>query len=245
MSQVKKLEHLLKQLEDSRKKLKEVSQGGFIGIGHARRNASFDKGGSLKVEVVEPSMTRGKRKLTGGAFLGTKGDSVGANKGLVGAQRKNFYGEMNEGREGGFIGVKKGGSVSGGGVSGGFLSGGYVSGGRRNKKDDKMKTQVEPYEDQEGGFLSGGDFSGVVGGRRSGGFLSGGDFSGVVGGRRSGGRASGGRPSGGYVSGGDFSGVVGGAKKKNPWIEHVKNYAKQHGVTYAQAISLAKDSYKC
>ena len=35
-----------------------------------------------------------------------------------------------------------------------------------------------------------------------------------------------------------------GAKKSSPWIEHVKAYAKQHGVKYGEALKLAKSTYK-
>ena len=35
-----------------------------------------------------------------------------------------------------------------------------------------------------------------------------------------------------------------GAKKTSPWIEHVKAYAKQHGVKYGEALKLAKSTYK-
>ena len=45
---------------------------------------------------------------------------------------------------------------------------------------------------------------------------------------------------------------VGGAKKKagaaktksNPWITHVKKYAKAHKVSYGEAMSLARSTYK-
>jgi hypothetical protein len=36
----------------------------------------------------------------------------------------------------------------------------------------------------------------------------------------------------------------GGAKGGNPWITHVKNYAKENNISYACAISEAKNSYK-
>jgi len=35
-----------------------------------------------------------------------------------------------------------------------------------------------------------------------------------------------------------------GAKKSSPWIEHVKAYAKQHGVKYGEALKMAKSTYK-
>ncbi|HNE92501.1 MAG TPA: hypothetical protein PKG56_00040 [Chitinophagaceae bacterium] len=44
-------------------------------------------------------------------------------------------------------------------------------------------------------------------------------------------------------------GVLVGAGKKqapttNPWIRHVKKYAKEHGIKYAEAISMARASYR-
>lgn len=33
-------------------------------------------------------------------------------------------------------------------------------------------------------------------------------------------------------------------KKINPWVEHVKKYAKEHNISYLCAVSMAKDSYK-
>ena len=35
-----------------------------------------------------------------------------------------------------------------------------------------------------------------------------------------------------------------GTTKGNPWIEHVKKVAKEKGIPYGQAISVAKESYK-
>lgn len=35
-----------------------------------------------------------------------------------------------------------------------------------------------------------------------------------------------------------------GTTKSNPWIEHVKKVAKEKGIPYGQAISVAKESYK-
>lgn len=36
----------------------------------------------------------------------------------------------------------------------------------------------------------------------------------------------------------------GGARKESRWIQHVKRYAKQHGVKYGEALRLARPSYK-
>jgi hypothetical protein len=38
--------------------------------------------------------------------------------------------------------------------------------------------------------------------------------------------------------------VVGGRKKSFPWIDHVKAYAAKHGVSYKQALTDAKSSYR-
>ena len=38
--------------------------------------------------------------------------------------------------------------------------------------------------------------------------------------------------------------VEGGRRIKNPWIQHVKNYAKEKNISYACAISEAKTTYK-
>ena len=32
--------------------------------------------------------------------------------------------------------------------------------------------------------------------------------------------------------------------KQNPWIKHVKAYAKKHNISYGDAISKARSSYK-
>jgi hypothetical protein len=39
------------------------------------------------------------------------------------------------------------------------------------------------------------------------------------------------------------SGRSGGGKKVNPWFEHVKKYAKDHGISYTQAMTASKSSY--
>jgi len=39
-------------------------------------------------------------------------------------------------------------------------------------------------------------------------------------------------------------GASGGAKKPNKWIEHVKQYAKTHGIKYGDAISKARATYR-
>jgi hypothetical protein len=39
------------------------------------------------------------------------------------------------------------------------------------------------------------------------------------------------------------AGVSAGKKTSNPWIEHVKAYAKKHNVPYRVAMSKARDSY--
>ena len=36
----------------------------------------------------------------------------------------------------------------------------------------------------------------------------------------------------------------GGAKQANPWIAHVKAYAARNGVSYKDALSLARASYR-
>ena len=38
--------------------------------------------------------------------------------------------------------------------------------------------------------------------------------------------------------------MTGSGKKINPWIAHVKLYAKTHGVSYRESIKLSKESYK-
>ena len=53
---------------------------------------------------------------------------------------------------------------------------------------------------------------------------------------------SGGSHSGGSVSGGSAKQKA--KAKSNPWIKHVKAYAKQHNISYGDAISKAKASYK-
>ena len=47
---------------------------------------------------------------------------------------------------------------------------------------------------------------------------------------------------GGSVSGGSAKQKA--SAKTNPWIQHVKAYAKKHGIKYGDAISKAKASYK-
>ena len=39
------------------------------------------------------------------------------------------------------------------------------------------------------------------------------------------------------------AGRSGGGKKVNPWFEHVKKYAKDHGISYTQAMTASKSSY--
>lgn len=53
---------------------------------------------------------------------------------------------------------------------------------------------------------------------------------------------SGGSKTGGSVSGGSAKQKA--KAKSNPWIQHVKAYAKKHGIKYGDAISKAKASYK-
>jgi len=61
------------------------------------------------------------------------------------------------------------------------------------------------------------------------------------------GKAKKGKKTGGMLKsemkGSTFSGGAK-TKKANPWIEHVKAYAKKHNVKYSEAIKLAKASYK-
>jgi len=61
------------------------------------------------------------------------------------------------------------------------------------------------------------------------------------------------KPKGGVVVGGGVTGgeMEGGKRKKkakgsktSPWIEHVKKYAKEHDISYGEAISKAGPSYK-
>jgi hypothetical protein len=36
----------------------------------------------------------------------------------------------------------------------------------------------------------------------------------------------------------------GGVKKPSSWIEHIKNYAKEHNISYKEAMTKGKASYK-
>ena len=38
--------------------------------------------------------------------------------------------------------------------------------------------------------------------------------------------------------------IAGGAKKSSPWIQHVKDYSKAHNISYKEATSKAKATYK-
>lgn len=51
-----------------------------------------------------------------------------------------------------------------------------------------------------------------------------------------------GQRKGGSVSGGSAKQKA--KAKSNPWIQHVKAYAKKHGIKYGDAISKARASYK-
>lgn len=138
MSQVKKLEELLKKLEKSREQLKKNAEGGFLGIGHQRRTGgNFDGvvGGKKKVSVPKCS-------CNGGAFLGTKADKVGDNSGVRGGAYIDKDGNLAHGtRQISSRGPQR--SVKGGYLSGGYLSGGRTSGGAR--KPNKWIQHVKAY----------------------------------------------------------------------------------------------------
>lgn len=168
MAQVKKLEGMLKKLESARDRLKKVSEGGFLGIGHQVRDSQ-----------------------RGGAYLGSNQD----------------YYETN--------------------VKGNRIAGGILSGGRREKF----------YVDnsQGGNFANPGVFSGGRGRPRKNAYMASPPEMSMIGhGERGGVARSGGKKSDGRAK----------AAKGNPWLMHVKAYAKKHNIPYQLAISEARASYK-
>ena len=228
MSQVKKLEELLKKLEVSRNEVTKMAEGGFLGL--------TKYGSGVKKPVGASAKPRGRPRLSGGAFLGTKADTMGENYGRVGFQAP----VEKLGRKA----VKIADDMEGGYMSGGYMSGGYMSGGVLS-----------------GGVLSGGadcGCGGARGGRRGGargGDLSGGDYSGTVGGAVPGmmGGMVGGMVGGkcgvcGYKKCRCVGSSYGGAKKKttNPWLLHLAKVRKANPHLKSDVVALsklAKESY--
>lgn len=118
---------------------------------------------------------------------------------------------------------KCGGEVS---VSGGSLYGGAV-----RKKRGGVRSR--------GGRVLG---AATTGGRRV--HYGGEDEGGrrVV--HRRAGAATGGRRGAASTGAGRPRKRVGGARTTNPWVMHVKRYAREHGIDYRDAMSRARPSYR-
>lgn len=175
---IKKLETMLKKLDQTDKMARTSAKGGFVGLGHEARTSLSKAGGSIEQNFAG---TQGGRKCggvrSGGVLLG-------------GSVEQNFAGT-----QGGVLsgGIRSGGAcptcgqpvvckcknkkkcLCGGGLSGGVLLGGSVEqnfagtqGGKRGRPRKLLQS------DMVGGVLSGGvllggsveqNFAGTQGGR--------------------------------------------------------------------------------
>lgn len=222
MSQVKKLEELLKKLETSRSEVSKMAEGGFLGL--------TKYGSGIKAPVGGAKKPRGRPRLSGGAFLGTKADTMGENYGRVGFQapvqklgQKAIKVDMED-MEGGYL---SGGMLSGGYMSGGVLSGGYMSGGADCNCGGR---QGGRQGGRRGGVLSGGDYSGTIGGANPG------MMGGMIGGKCG---------VCGYKKCRCGGSVGGSAKqvakaKTNPWLIHLAKVRKANPHLKGDVVGLAK-----
>lgn len=137
-------------------------------------------------------------------------------RGLGTRAREN--GMRGSGLDGGFM---TGGGLDGGFMTGGGLDGGFMTGGSREMRDlfkmaDKYGYPSSLGSDQmRGAGLDGGKL--YIGKSRHGGILTGGRKHKGAGSKRT--------------------------AANNPWIQHVKAYARKHKIPYQLAISEARPSY--
>jgi len=151
--------------------------------------------------------------------------------------------------------------IKGGSVSGGAISGGQVSGGVNRMKKAKKWREFAKDTAEMGLDL----FKKIKGGAKSGGQVSGGVnrlkkakkwrefakdtammgldlFKKIKGGAKSGGKQM--IEDGAFLPKPKTARATGYGRPANPWIQHVKAYQAQHGVSYKEAMKLAKSTYR-